>query len=226
MELSPCFILIFDTETTGLFPKNPEEEKPYITQLSFIVYDLSTESIRSSFNSYIRIPDKVEIPEIVTEITGITKSHCIQQGIPIQEALASLYHASILCHTIIAHNIEFDMKMVKTEIERNLPSLKSYPEIKEMFNPNRLAYYNIKVDCTMQLTVDACSLIRTTDKNYTYKKFPKLKETYEFLFKISTPGNLHNSIIDVIVCLRCYLKIKYNINIPDERFQLYLKRFL
>jgi DNA polymerase III epsilon subunit-like protein len=219
-------LLIFDTETTGLFPKNPSEEKPYITQLSFIVYDLSTESIRSSFNSYIRIPDEVEIPEIVTEITGITKSHCLEKGIPIQEALAALYHASILCDTIIAHNIEFDIKMVSTEIERNLPSLKSYPEIKDMFNPNRLAYYNIKLDCTMKLTVNACAILRITDKNYTYKKFPKLKETYEYLFKIPTPDNLHNSIIDVIVCLRCYLKIKYDKDITDERFKTYLNRFL
>jgi DNA polymerase III epsilon subunit-like protein len=218
-------LLIFDTETTGLFPKNPAEEKPYITQLSFIVYDLSTESIRSSFNSYISIPDEVEIPEIVTEITGITKYLCLTQGIPIQEALAALYHASVLCDTIIAHNIEFDIKMVLTEIQRNLPSLKSYPEIKDMFHPNRLAYYNIKLDCTMQLTVDACSLLRTTNKNYTYKKFPKLKETYEFLFKKPTPDNLHNSIIDVIVCLRCYVKIKYDKEISDEKFQIYLKRF-
>jgi DNA polymerase III epsilon subunit-like protein len=219
-------LLIFDTETTGLFPKNPAEEKPYITQLSFIVYDLSTESIRSSFNSYIRIPDEVEIPEIVTEITGITKYLCQENGIPIQEALAALYHASILCDTIIAHNIDFDIRIIKTEIERNLPSLKSYPEINHIFNLNRLAYYNIKLDCTMQLTVDACAILRTTDKNYTYKKYPKLKETYEFLFKRPTPDNLHNSMIDVIVCLRCYLKIKYEKEIPDEIFNLYLKRFL
>jgi hypothetical protein len=95
-----------------------------------------------------------------------------------------------------------------------------------MFHPNRLAYHNIKLDCTMQLTVDACAILRTTDKNYTYKKFPKLKETYEYLFKIPSPANLHNSIIDVIVCLRCYLKIKYDTEIPDEIFNLYLKRFL
>ena len=219
-------LLIFDTETTGLFPKNLSHKKPYITQLSFIVYDLSTHSIRSSFNSYIRIPDEIEIPERVTEITGITKYLCFEHGIPIQEALAAFYHASINCDTIIAHNIEFDIKMIETEIERNLPSLKSYPEINDMFNPSRLAYHNIKLDCTMQLTVDACAILRTTDKNFTYKKFPKLKETYEYLFKIPTPDNLHNSIIDVIVCLRCYLKIKYDKDITDDIFQVYLNRFL
>jgi len=223
--MSKDMILIFDTETTGLLPKRPNDTIPYITQLSFIVYDTKLETIRSSFNSYIRLPNEIKIPQIVTEITGITNEIC-KTGIPIQEALGILFHASTLGECIIAHNIEFDIAIVNYEIQRNIGSLKHYPEIQDMFHQDRLAYYNINLDCTMRMTIEDCALFRTTEKNRTYKKFPKLSETYEFTFKKPAPANLHNSIIDVIVCLRCYLKVKYKRDITDEMFTNWIKRFI
>ena len=218
-------ILVFDTETTGLLPKYPSDVIPYITQLSFIVYDCKTESIRTHFDAYIRLPADIQVPEIVTKITGITTEVCQTNGIPIQEALAAFYYAMTMSDCIIAHNIEFDIAILQIEIKRNLESLKTYPQINDLFDPNRLAYYNIQVDCTMRMTVDACALLRTTDKNFTYKKFPKLSETYEFLFK-KTPENLHNSMVDTIVCLRCYLKCKLNIDISEERFSRMIEVFV
>lgn len=218
-------ILVFDTETTGLLPKRPSDIIPYITQLSFIVYDCKTESIRTHFDAYIRLPEDVLVPEIVTNITGITTEICKTQGIPIQEALAAFYYAMTMADCIIAHNIEFDIAMIQIEVQRNIKSLKSYPQITDIFDSSRLAYYNIQTDCTMRMTVDACSLIRTTDKNFTYKKFPKLSETYEFLFK-KIPENLHNSMVDTIVCLRCYLKYRFNIDISEERFSSMISIFV
>ena len=43
-------------------------------------------------------------------------------------------------------------------------------------------------------------------------KPPKLVELYEKLFN-ETPSGLHNSMIDVFVCLRCYFMIVGNIDI-------------
>jgi DNA polymerase III epsilon subunit-like protein len=220
----PKNILIFDTETTGLLPKTPTDPNPYLTQLSFAVYDLEHQILKSEFNAYIKLPPNIVVPEIVTQITGITTEICQTQGIPIQEALGVLFHSTTLCDCIIAHNISFDMAIINIEVQRNLSVLeKRYPQIADIFDNDRLAYYDIKTDCTMKMTVDQCAIYRTTDKNYTYKKYPKLIETYEFLFKKSAPENLHNSMIDVLVCLRCYLKIKYNIDITDERFELWIK---
>ena len=220
----PKNILIFDTETTGLLPKTPTDPNPYLTQLSFAIYDLDQQLVKSKFNVYIQLPPNIVVPKIVTQITGITTEICQTQGIPIQEALGVLFHATTLCDCIIAHNISFDMAIINIEVQRNLPTLeKRYPQIADIFNSNRLAYYGIQTDCTMKMTVDQCAIYRTTDKNYTYKKYPKLIETYEFIFKKSAPENLHNSMIDVLVCLRCYLKIKYNIDISDERFGLWIK---
>ena len=40
------------------------------------------------------------------------------------------------------------------------------------------------------------------------KKFPRLNELYSKLFDDVLPNDLHNSIIDVLVCLRCFLKVR------------------
>ena len=43
----------------------------------------------------------------------------------------------------------------------------------------------------------------------TYQKPPKLIELHEELFN-TIPGNLHNSLIDVLVCFRCFHKMAYD----------------
>ena len=43
-------------------------------------------------------------------------------------------------------------------------------------------------------------------------KVPKLLELHQKLFK-TTPLNLHNSLIDIYVCLRCYYKLEYDVDI-------------
>jgi len=220
----PKHILIFDTETTGLIPKSLDLPMPYITQLSFIVYDTQLNKIRTTFDSYIQLPKGVEVPQIVTELTGITNEKC-EKGIPIQQALGIFYHTMILCDCIIAHNIEFDIKMINIEVQRNIETLQFYPGIENIFGFRRLYPLNIQLDCTMRMSTEACSLYRTNERNKTYKKFPKLSETYFYLFK-KVPENLHNSMIDAIVCLRCYLKMKFNMDIDDNDFQILLEAAL
>jgi DNA polymerase III epsilon subunit-like protein len=217
-------ILVFDTETTGLIPKYSSDKtnNPYITQLSFIIYNTETNSIRSTFNAYINLPDEVEIPPIVTNITGITKETCQEKGISFQEAFAEFYYAILCSDCIVAHNIEFDIQMMYIEIERNKHLLNHYPEVNTLFHPERLSRIKIDIKCTMRMTVTECALLRTTDKKHTYKKFPKLAETYEYLFQ-KTPENLHNSIIDVIVCLRCFLKIQFSTDIPEEEYAQWIQ---
>ena len=59
--------------------------------------------------------------------------------------------------------------------------------------------------CTMMSTTKLCKL----------NKWPKLEELHRFLFKEDAKG-LHNSMIDVIVCLRCYIKVMHNIDICEK----------
>jgi hypothetical protein len=44
-----------------------------------------------------------------------------------------------------------------------------------------------------------------------YKKWPKLSELYFAMFH-ENPDGLHNSMMDVLVCLRCYLKMRHRLD--------------
>ena len=46
-------------------------------------------------------------------------------------------------------------------------------------------------------------------------KYPKLIELHEKLFDKS-PNNLHNSFNDILVTLRCFMKLKYNLDLIDD----------
>ena len=46
---------------------------------------------------------------------------------------------------------------------------------------------------------------------------PKLVELYQELFR-GTPANLHNSLVDTLVCMRCYLKMRHGIDIDEGDF--------
>jgi DNA polymerase III epsilon subunit-like protein len=58
------------------------------------------------------------------------------------------------------------------------------------------------------------------------KKFPKLKELYCKLFDPSTqPLDLHNSIVDVLVCLRCFLKVRNATEMSEFEFQSLVNQY-
>ena len=57
------------------------------------------------------------------------------------------------------------------------------------------------------------------------KKFPKLAELYKVLFQTSPPDDLHNSMIDVLVCLRCFLKARGAKEIKDAYFEELVSKY-
>jgi DNA polymerase-3 subunit epsilon len=204
--------LVFDVETTGLIPKNePDLEKcPYIIQLSFIVYNFDTKKIDITYNAYINIPKNIRISQEIERLTGATHAKCVN-GVLITDALSALYEQYIRCNTVIAHNIEFDSNMIRIELSRNERYIKRYN--RELFNLLSIGFEksnNITRYCTMANSVDLCNIIVSAkDKRgipYTYKKYPKLSELHEKLFA-SIPENLHDSLIDTNVCLKCYLQL-------------------
>jgi DNA polymerase III epsilon subunit-like protein len=207
VPLEPQYVLVFDTETTGLLPKNmpknwweltDEElrEYPYITQLSAVLYDVANQKVSDVFNTYIRIPDHVIIPEIVTQITGITREKC-NGGMPIREALRKFQTMSKSCEKLVAHNMWFDSKMIKLEFKRNHMFCDIFADYEAM-------------NCTM------IEGMRHIGAN----RFIKLSHLYGTLFPESSLDNvkLHDSLVDTIVCLRCYLKIFCNKEISEKQF--------
>ena len=177
--------LIFDTETSGLPPKKQLNEEtlkewPYIVQFSFIVFD--TDTLKTTEYDYmIKAP---YISEESTKIHGITLSMNKEQGF----SFPCIYDIFKLCldecNVLIGHNIQFDIQMVQAACMRyNIPFTLNKPTI-----------------CTMKSTTQMCNLPRM--------KWPTLNELHRTLFNTSVI-DLHNAIIDVIVCLRCYYWIVY-----------------
>ena len=68
----------------------------------------------------------------------------------------------------------------------------------------------------MKSTVELCDLYYQTKTGKQLKKNPTLSELYKKLFPQAVlPDNLHNSIIDVAVTIRCYMKHLYNVDICE-----------
>ena len=217
-------IMVFDVETTGLLPKRnivtPLEELPHIIQLSFIIFDTVQFYICKKYNAYIKVAENVEISERITELTGITRQTCDERGIPICDVLDEFYHAYLSCDCIIAHNLSFDKKMVQVEVERNYATMEStHPHLLHLFNPVFNQFHNIELYCTMMSSLHICNIMISSkvDPTKQYKKFPKLAELYAKLFH-SVPENLHNSLVDTLVCLRCFLKIRLHREIHNVKY--------
>jgi DNA polymerase III epsilon subunit-like protein len=45
-----------------------------------------------------------------------------------------------------------------------------------------------------------------------YLKYPKLAELHYELFN-KTPNHLHNAFNDVLICLKCFLKLRYDLDV-------------
>ena len=56
-------------------------------------------------------------------------------------------------------------------------------------------------------------------------KWPTLLELYKHLFH-EEPKNLHNSLMDCMVCLRCFLKIYNNYDFAEGKFDVFVNRFM
>jgi DNA polymerase III epsilon subunit-like protein len=190
--------LIFDVETTGLLPTKRKPEIPHIIQFSFILYDIEQREVKQEYNSYVELPSEIELSSFITELTGITREKIDRLGKPVADVIADFYRAYEESDFIIAHNIHFDMSMV---------ILHSSPEMKTMFDLEVLAKKNKKLYCTMQDSIEICKIEKKNKKGGTFLKYPKLSELYYHLFG-EIPENLHDSLVDVGVCLKCFLKIK------------------
>ena len=210
--------LVFDTETTGL-PKskhaNPEETYlfPYVVQLSWLVFNSGTNKIEFLKDKIIRLPHHVKIPEQATKIHGITQERMLEEGQPVETVLNTFLRDISSCTYIVGHNISFDKTMIEVECIRN--------------KCKRLSDYRKISFCTMIRGRTVCCIERANPFNGKMEyKYPKLIELHEYLFN-TTPKNLHNSLIDILVCFRCFYSLIYNTD-PMEtnpQFKRYCKTF-
>lgn len=215
-------ILVFDTETTGL-PKSRTLDQanlhlwPHIVQFSYIVYDISSNIIVKIVDELIKLPENVVIPDDCVKIHGITNNMCESRGKDIEKILSEFYDDFNICERIIGHNLSFDLNMLKVELLRIVNNCVSKNRSGIVFYNNILSILNIskKYYCTMQDTIEYCD-VKGLDRNgKEFVKFPKLSELYFKMFG-NIPTNLHNSLNDVIVCLRCYVMWHHKYDVAKE----------
>lgn len=106
----------FDTETTGL-----DHEKCRIIELAAEVFD-ENYNIIDRMDTFIKLPEKENLPERITEITNITDEMLLTEGV--EEVVAAKCFAEMINGddvTIIAHNACFDIAFVMDMFNRSYP---------------------------------------------------------------------------------------------------------
>ena len=223
-------LLIFDVETTGLYdPKKPNKKQPFILQMSYLLYDIVKKLVIKTVDSYINVDASVEIKPEVTAINHCTRELC-NNGIPIEKMLTDFYHDYYLADTIIAHNYEFDSKIIDIEFERNWEFLQNItPNGRNLFNTPYLKQNKMSRLCTMKDTIPLVKAPHKNPKPDDAKngnfKWPSLIELHTHCYGYM-PENMHNSMMDVFVTLRCLMKYKYNIEITDEEMDEMVKIYM
>ena len=206
-------ILFLDTETTGL----PEERNisvyntekwPYVIQLSYIIIDTDMNEVVHTYDSIIKLEENVNITEKSITMHGITKERSHNEGVDINNALIELNENLMEIDLIVGHNISFDKKiMIVENIRKKILSL--FP---------KKTYF-----CTMKNYTEFCNMRGVRKDGSNYIRYPKLVELHNHLFK-SVPENLHNSLIDVYVCFRCFYKLVYE-NDYNEHNPVFSRRY-
>jgi len=214
-------ILVFDTETTGL-PKtkfiSPStlDQWPYIVQFSFIIYDSSLNDIVESKDDIIKLPENVLIPEESTKIHNITNELSQKSGLQINEILNVFFDHLRNVDRLVGHNIEFDLNMIKVEISRIINENQVTTEQLKSYKYNLHFLNNYKnISCTLKDSIKFCNIQVINKSGKPYLKYPKLIELHDKLFN-ETPKHLHNSFNDILVTLRCFMKLKHNIDLIDN----------
>lgn len=197
-------IIVFDTETTGLPEgRNPsilETDKwPHIVQISWVLYDTNVSRMLSMQDHIIDCG--VPIPEESVRVHGITKSRSERKGVSVSHAL-DLFDADLQqADMVVAHNVSFDKRVVMVEAIRN--------KRKQYFTRDGVRKPEY---CTMKNSKDICKIERNNAKGEVYYKYPTLSELHDRLFGF-VPGGTHDSMADVLICMRCYLLLSENTDV-------------
>ncbi|MBI5201629.1 MAG: 3'-5' exonuclease [Elusimicrobia bacterium] len=181
--------LFFDTETTGV-PKNykaPASDTrnwPRLVQLAWLLTDDGGKELSQA--EYIIKPEGFTIPAEASKIHGITTELALEKGVELRKAVDALLADLAKAKELIAHNIDFDEKIVGAELIR-------------LGHPNLVETKPRK--CTMRSATNYCAL----PGPYGFK-WPKLVELHQKLFKETFDG-AHDALVDVKACARCYFEL-------------------
>lgn len=230
-------------------PYPADSEYPHIVQISWVIYNVATGILEEEVNEYVRLPEGVEISAEASSVNGITREVLETKGKSIVDILIRFFIAYMKCDCIVAHNIRFDSVVVRKEMRRHKEAIEAKIHSQERVNMMMNLFtqrfnvdHNIDTFCTMINSVRFCAIekiekdLNTTatipsippppaiprQKSY---KFPKLPELYQKLYDCSPPEDLHNSMVDVLVCLQCVLKLRGATEMSEKYFARLIRQY-
>lgn len=194
-------LLFFDCETNGLpidYKASYEDVNnwPRVISLAWLLADLQGNVLDQKY--HLIKPDGWQMPtEEFWVNNGYTQERSLAEGIPILEVLPAFKEAKESSNLLVAHNINFDHRIVWAEfIRAGIPPRSGMTKI-----------------CTMAKSTSYCKIPQTKGKGF---KWPKLEELHQVLFGKSFDG-AHDALADVTACKNCFFELVKRgvITIPD-----------
>lgn len=254
-------LLVFDTETTGLPPRKKNthvsqwwKKYPHIVQISWVMFDTDFNTLLDSYDCIVSLPENIHIPDEASAIHKITNEIMKKKGENIIDILQLFTICIKKCDILIAHNMEFDKKMLIAEYMRNgivspfvfnqpkeyctmknnidfckIPFVSKYTQKNPPYLMNTIQDHTFNKETIDRSNTFVDTITQNTQNyvpdNYVHKKkspykYPKLEELHYVLFG-TIPKNLHNSLHDVYICLRCYYKQQMNIDIMHTHKKIF-----
>lgn len=182
--------LFFDTETTGLptnwnAPVTDLANWPRLIELAWLRYDEQGRCIESQ--SVIVRPDGFSVPGEAAAVHGITTARAMAEGVALKTALGRFVRSVEASRLLIAHNIDFDEKIVGAEILRTGVDRR---------------FFEVERFCTMKESADFCAITRGIGF-----KWPTLLELHHRLFE-NRLDDTHIAGVDVQACANCFFEMK------------------
>jgi DNA polymerase III epsilon subunit-like protein len=184
------YYLFFDTETTGVpndwnAPLSEFSNWPRLVQLAYLLYDAEGQIILS--NEMVIKPSGFLIPKNASDVHGITTDYALKNGQEINDVLSNFEAQCLRAKFLVAHNINFDSKVIGSEFLRNI---------------NRNPISKHKLLCTMEASTDFCKI-----QGYYGYKWPKLSELHIKLFGEDFDG-AHDALADIEATARCFWEMR------------------
>lgn len=187
-------ILFFDTETTGLPLNNMRLDhpgQPHIVQLAAVLTD---DEMNEMASINLIVNPGVPIPPGASAVHGISNEIAAKHGILPRTAAILFAEMMENAEVLVAHNLQFDIKMMQTLMVRQQVSVK---------NPPSMRY------CTMESASPIVNLpptARMIAAGFNKPKPPKLEECIKFFFNETLEG-AHDALVDVRACVRVYKEL-------------------
>lgn len=250
-------VLVFDTETTGF------SETDFIVQLSYIFYDDATHEVIESTteeNNSDKVSYFVESePKIqgsggllenlektapihnvdLTKIISHTKEEHQRRNLKVH--LLKFIEKYNMCNVLVAHNIEYDVKMILGSIAKVLTQTWNFKLSDIEIDAFERFVENMKLEHKLFDTMNGLEYILTkqvyempkslankginltkaktkisptslTIEDYQRKVY-KNSETMFILFRDVSEGELHNALVDISVTLRNYVYMTSGIDV-------------